>query len=891
MSSDVESSPPSSPTDVHHDVEMNEVEPQPEIVPETPQVPIDSQPQRLSPPPPAQPPRPRSPPPSSSNPQMQNAPTSPTSAHTSIQAVSGSQLPSLEKPPAWTPLDDESSGGPSFVLPWSQRDDPLVTTSEPNPAVQPPLEKQAAKLPSPVKEPALPVAPEPVQEKEKETMTKKAPRVLAFGESVFQAIELAFQRGGPEVVSTTHDPPTVLPTPMVTVAQLPPPKPRSKPPSKAIQSSLPGPSPSPLDRLSEIDHSEPPVRRPFEALNRKVPLPEVGPTREPVRGRNEDGVSIMVLIPASDDTKLSSPLKQNSSSQPIQSSQSIPSSQPQIQHLASQPDKSVAQDGDSVVVQVNETVADAEKIQDLAGNTQSSLEYASTQDENKVVVDTEAPKPANKPLEIAVATAKAASEPRESPLPQIAVIHEVESQQSAAVENEEEVDELEGDSDVGGRGPVAKRKPKPTRSKPPSKAAKNPKPSKVAKPPSTSKPPSKPASQADSVVEKGPSRSSSRLPPKPVVVIERKRTPAVLTEERVPVTQKRRFSPLSEEEFPAPQPVKRSKVHGHSHPTQTALPQIPKTPPPLPQEGQNSVVSSVSRSIKGKGRAEGIKGLERINVSKPVEREESEVFEVPAKKRAPDTGSKRKPSDAFSAQDDSRDGKRQRVTEEPEPRKLRKQLSFVDPDKLKRPFQIRKTSVQHGATTTATTNPSAVVQPDRDERTSKYFNPQIYRGPEYPQMTTTPETEPPKKVIDPEFDSRGKGSAHENGRDSGGLRPRIDSRKTSRSNSDRQLPGKSWKTSHIPNNNEPPGRSAAPTHAQPPKPARNVEKNLVAAGSRHPPTRKLGSFAPDLNPPPLPGLPGGRLMNKQLREILIRTGRVRVKESKAAESNLNGRRQ
>ena len=403
MSSDVDSSRPPSPTNVCHDAEMHEIEPQPEseTVPETPQVVVivDSQSQRLSPPPPAQPPRPRSPLPSSSNPQMQNAPTSSGSIHTSIQAVSGSQLPSFENPPTWTRLDDEPSNGPSFELPWSQ-----------------------------------------------------------------------------------------------------------KPPSKATKKPPPTPTPSPLDRLAEIDHSKSPVRQPFQALNRKVPVPEVGPTREPIRGRSENGVPTMVLIPASDDTKW-----------------------------------------DSVAVQVNE---------------------------------------------------------------------------------------------------------------------------------------------------------------------------------------------------------------------------IPRSPSPLPREGRNSAISSVPQSAKGKERAKGIKGLEKINAPEDIEREEPEVVQVQVKKKAPDTGSKRKPSDAFSAQDDSRETKRQKVVRD-EPRKPTKQPSFVDPSKLK---------------------------------------------------------------------------------------------------------------------------SVAPTRAQRSKPGKDVEKDSVVPEFNYPPARKLGSFAPDLNPPPLPGIPGGKLMNKQLREILIRTGKVRVKEAKAAESNQNGRR-
>ena len=57
----------------------------------------------------------------------------------------------------------------------------------------------------------------------------------------------------------------------------------------------------------------------------------------------------------SDDTKLSSPLKRNSSSQPV------------------------SHEGDSVVVHVNEMVADAETIQDAGANTQGG---ATAENEN-----------------------------------------------------------------------------------------------------------------------------------------------------------------------------------------------------------------------------------------------------------------------------------------------------------------------------------------------------------------------------------------------------------------------------------------------------------------------------------------------------------------------------
>ena len=109
--------------------------------------------------------------------------------------------------------------------------------------------------------------------------------------------------------------------------------------------------------------------------------------------------------------------------QPSQSSQSIPSpqpippSKPRIQRPASQPDGLITQDGDSVVVQVKETVAEVEKVQGSAGNTQSSLEYASTQDESRVVVDADPPKSVDKPTDVVVVTEKADDGPPELPLP------------------------------------------------------------------------------------------------------------------------------------------------------------------------------------------------------------------------------------------------------------------------------------------------------------------------------------------------------------------------------------------------------------------------------------------------------------------------------------------
>ena len=94
------------------------------------------------------------------------------------------------------------------------------------------------------------------------------------------------------------------------------------------------------------------------------------------------------------------------------------------------------------------------------------------------------------------------------------------------------------------------------------------------------------------------------------------------------------------------------------------------------------------------------------------------------------------------------------------------------------------------------------------------------------------------------------------------------------------------KTSRVPDDDN---RSAAPTRARYPKSGEGMESDWAAAEPQYPPARKLGPFTLDLNPPFLPGLPGGRLMNKQLREILIRTGKVRVRKAETAELNRNGR--
>ena len=876
MSSDVDSSRLSTPFDIFRGAEMDEDElhPGPEIVPETPQLPLDSQTQHPTPPPPAQPPLPRSSLPSSSNPQMQNNLTSSSSIHTSVQAVSGSQLPSFEKPSVWAGSADGPSDGPSFVLPWTQRDDPHVAVPKPTPGPKPSPEEEATK---PIKEPVQPVPPKPPQENK--VIAKDVPRCPDFGESIFQAIEKAFQ--DPEASLTAHGPSAALPVTKVTVAQLPPPKPRSKPPSKAAQKSLPGPPP--LGRPTVTEDLESPTRQPFQALNRRVPVPKVGPTREPVGGRNENGGATMVLIPASDETKLSSSSKQNPSSQPVQSSQSIPSSlpvrpsaphpppqpipssEPPIQRSTSQPDESIAQEGDSVFVQVNETVADIEALRDPTVNTQSSLEYASTQ-EDKGVVDAMPRKPAE-----AVEAGKATNVPLESPLPQITAIREAGSPRSAS----EEVDELDSDSETGDRPPVAKRKPKPNS---PLKAARP----HLGKPSKPSKPP-KSTSRTDPVIEEVPSRSASKLPPRPVVLVERKRTPVIPTDERASAPRKRRHTSPSEEGFPMPQPIKRSRVNGRHRPAQTTLLPVSRTPSPLPQERKDPASSSLSRSAKGKGRAEGIKGLENISTSKDVGREEVQA----RAKKAPDTGSKRKPSDAFSARDDSREAKRVKVDSEPGPRKLVKQLSFVDPDKLKWPFrskpQAPKTSTQQETTATETPNPSAMQEPDKDGQKSKYFNPQLYREPEYARMVATTEGGQPQKVV------RRNEMTHDDNRHSENVPPRVNPRKPSTSNADRRLPGKSRKTSRVLNGYESPDRPAAHTRIQYSRSVEDAAREVVSTGPQWPPTRKLGSFAPDLNPPPLLGLPGGRLMNKQLREILIRTGKVRTREAKAAELNLNGR--
>lgn len=120
---------------------------------------------------------------------------------------------------------------------------------------------------------------------------------------------------------------------------------------------------------------------------------------------------------------------------------------------------------------------------------------------------------------------------------------------------------------------------------------------------------------------------------------------------------------FSEEGFPA---IKHGRVHDQ-HPIKTTLSPIPRTPP-LPREERNSAVPTVSWSAKGslKERADG---LDNIKVCRGAKREEAEVIQIQAEKKAPDSGTNRKLSDVFSAQDDSKDAKRPKVTEELEARK------------------------------------------------------------------------------------------------------------------------------------------------------------------------------------------------------------------------------
>ena len=56
--------------------------------------------------------------------------------------------------------------------------------------------------------------------------------------------------------------------------------------SPANLTTADSPSAPPLDRLAEADHPESLVCHPLQTLNHRVPIPEVGPTREPVGSRN-----------------------------------------------------------------------------------------------------------------------------------------------------------------------------------------------------------------------------------------------------------------------------------------------------------------------------------------------------------------------------------------------------------------------------------------------------------------------------------------------------------------------------------------------------------------------------------------------------------------------------
>ena len=787
-----------------------------------------------------------------------------------MQAVSGSQFPSSEKPPVWAHLDDESSDGPKFLLPYTQHDDAPAVELKSTPGPHPSPEEQVTKPPTRVAEPSV---PEPSKKKE-----TKLPRSLE--ESLTQAIKEAFPQDTPlEAATTTHDTLGASPAPRAAVPVLPSLQPLSKQSSTVIQKSFPGPPLSPLGRPTETEDLESPVRQPFQALNRKVPAPKVGPTWESIRGRNENGIVAMVLVPASDEIKPPSQSKQNSSSQPVQSSQYIPSSLPalsspahlppsrlvpssgpQVLQFVSQQDQSAAQEDDSIAVHVNESVANLENLQDIIGVTQSSLEYASTQDDDKVGTNSNPQARTDNPTGTSVTTEKVVGEPVESPLPQIATIREVESPQSIA----EEVDELEGDSDGTGNPPVSKRKSNPT--KPPRKATKRLQPNGQGKPKPTS----------NSVVEKAPSRLPPSPLPGPIVVAEHKPTPPPFKGQGTSTPRKRRPASPSEEGFPAPQPLKRSKIHGYLPPPQAALVPVPNTPSPPPQGRRSPVAPDPPQSAKGKGRAEGIRGLENIGTSESVSRDNLGGIQVQAEK-SPGTGPKRKPSDAFSVQNDSRIVKRPKVVPEPKVRKPVKQLSFVDPHMLRQPFrtkpQVRKVPFPQVAT--ATPDPSAAVEPEENGRTSKYFNPQIYRKPSYPRISSTTE-EQPKAVSSKE-------TLDENDRPPENAQQRIDPRKASTSHSERQLET-NRKTPRTLDAGESSGRLAAHARIQLSRSTDDAERDFVLTESHHPPGRKLGSFAPDLNPPPLFGLPGGRLMNKQLREILIRTGKVRTREAKATES-------
>ena len=107
----------------------------------------------------------------------------------------------------------------------------------------------------------------------------------------------------------------------------------------------------------------------------------------------------------------------------------------------------------------------------------------------------------------------------------------------------------------------------------------------------------------------------------------------------------------------------------------------------------------------------------------------------------------------------------------------------------------------------------------------------------------------------------------ENGRNYGDLRPQIDSRKTSTSDSNADCLARVGKGLISPIATGGPMGLRAPS-------VRNKEEdvggNSVAREVNNLPARKLGSFTQGLNPPLWPGLPGDRLTNEWLRAILIR---------------------
>ena len=143
---------------------------------------------------------------------------------------------------------------------------------------------------------------------------------------------------------------------------------------------------------------------------------------------------------------------------------------------------------------------------------------------------------------------------------------------------------------------------------------------------------------------------------------------------------------------------------------------------------------------------------------------------------------------------------------------------------------------------------------------SKYVNPQLYREPEYPRITTTSKAEEPRKVINAKPVSRRKWTTWENSCNSGNLRPQIDSQKASTLNSVRRLPWESRRESRVLDDD---WRFAASAHVQCSKiQEEDIEGDPVMTEVNYPPARKLGSLTPDWNPPLLSVLPRGRLTNK-----------------------------